>query len=126
MVSILSDIKKWIQACRPRTLIASASPVLVTMMLVRTEPQFSFLTGLIVLIDALLLQIAANLANDVIDYERGSDTKDRIGPIRLTSSGLIASEQMKFVSGLALVLAFLLGIPLVIRGGFPIVVIGVS
>ncbi len=125
-MSILFDIKKWIQACRPRTLIASASPVLVTTMLVRNEPQFSFLVSLIVLIDAILLQIAANLANDVIDYERGSDTKDRIGPIRFTSSGLIAPEQMKLVACLALVLAFLLGIPLVIRGGLPIVIIGIS
>ena len=44
---------------------------------------------------ALLLQIAVNLANDYFDGRRGIDTEHRVGPIRVTQSGLISPASVK-------------------------------
>jgi 1,4-dihydroxy-2-naphthoate octaprenyltransferase len=78
------------------------------------------------LLTALLLQIGSNLANDVFDFERGSDTPERLGPVRVTQAGLLTPSQVK--AGMALVfgLAALLGLYLAWLGGWPIVLIGVA
>ena len=44
---------------------------------------------------ALLLQIGVNLANDYFDYVKGIDTQDRLGPPRVTHSGLIPARHVK-------------------------------
>lgn len=50
--------------------------------------------ALLALIVALALQIGSNYANDYSDGIRGTDD-DRVGPMRLTASGLIPPEQVK-------------------------------
>ena len=63
------------------------------------------------LLTALLLQIGSNLANDVFDFERGTDTPERLGPVRVTQAGLLTPSQVKYgmgvVFGLAALFAFL-------------------
>ena len=53
------------------------------------------LTALVCLFTALLLQIGTNLANDYYDFKKGADTQERVGPTRVTQSGLIPPEQVK-------------------------------
>ncbi len=43
---------------------------------------------------ALLLQIAANLANDGFDHARGADAPGRLGPLRVTQQGLLSFRQV--------------------------------
>jgi len=57
---------------------------------------------------ALLMQIAANFANDVADYEKGADTTERLGPTRAVAAGWLSARAMKV--GLAVVLALALGV----------------
>jgi 1,4-dihydroxy-2-naphthoate octaprenyltransferase len=73
---------------------------------------------------ALLLQIAANLANDVFDFRRGADTDARLGPPRVTQGGLIAPDRVLLATALVLGVAALAGLSLVWRGGWPIAVLG--
>jgi 1,4-dihydroxy-2-naphthoate octaprenyltransferase len=73
---------------------------------------------------ALLLQIGSNLANDVFDYERGTDTPDRLGPVRVTQAGLLTPSQVKFGMFLVFGLAALLGLYLAWLGGWPIILVG--
>ena len=75
---------------------------------------------------AVLLQIGSNLANDVFDFERGTDTPDRLGPTRVTQAGLLTPAQVKAGMGLAFGFAALFGLRLVWLGGWPIVAVGIA
>ena len=78
------------------------------------------------LLAAVLIQIGANFANDVFDFEKGSDREDRLGPIRATQSGLISAEKMKKAMWLIFALAICVGVYLAFTGGWPIVIIGLA
>ena len=78
------------------------------------------------LFGAICLQVGANFANDVFDFERGADTGDRLGPPRATQMGLLTPTQMKVGMWAAFLLAFLAGIYLVVVAGWIVVVIGLA
>ena len=114
----------WILAARPKTLPASIAPGLVGTALAVREGAFHPLVFAATLATAVLLQIGANYANDVFDFLKGAD-KARVGPTRVTQSGLLTSRQMLTSTALIFIAAALLGIYLVFVGGLPIIVIGV-
>lgn len=116
----------WGLAIRPRTLPAAAAGVVMGSALAWRDGHFRFDATLVCLLAALLLQIGSNLANDVFDFERGTDTPERLGPTRVTQAGLLTPSQVKFGMGIVFALAALLGLYLVWLGGWPIIVIGVT
>ena len=111
---------------RPKTLPAAATGVIVGSALAWRDGGFSFGPALAALAVALLLQIASNLANDVYDHERGADTTDRLGPVRVTQSGLLSRDQVKRGLKVALALALAIGIYLTFVRGVMVPVIGVA
>ncbi len=113
----------WLLAARPKTLPASISPVLVGSALALREGQFDVAVFLATLAAAVLLQIGANYSNDVFDYLKGAD-KARVGPTRVTQSGMVTPRQMMIATGVVFGLAALLGLYLVSVGGWPILLIG--
>jgi 1,4-dihydroxy-2-naphthoate octaprenyltransferase len=118
-------VKSWILALRPKTLTAAIVPVVVGSAVAAIHPAgWTPWVSVCALLAAIFIQIATNLFNDAIDFAKGADTHARIGPQRVTQSGLLSSHVVMAGGVLALVIAVLLGIPLVIRGGAPIVVIG--
>ncbi len=84
------------------------------------------ISALAALFGAVFIQIGTNLANDYFDFIKGADSVDRIGPTRVTQSGLVSPSETKTAAVVAFGLAFLIGIYLVTRGGWPIVIIGLS
>jgi 1,4-dihydroxy-2-naphthoate octaprenyltransferase len=120
-------MKQWLLAVRPKTLSAAAVPVMIGTALAAHEP-----TGVVwpafacALGGALLIQIATNLINDAIDFKKGADTHERLGPIRVTQAGLISAEAVMRGAWACLFVAALLGIPLILRGGWPMLVIGLA
>lgn len=113
-------------AIRPRTLPAAAAGVVMGSALAWRDGFFRTDAALACLLTALLLQIGSNLANDVFDFERGTDTPERSGPLRVTQAGLLTPLQVK--AGMAVVfgLAALFGLYLALLGGWPIIVIGIA
>lgn len=120
------NLKSLFLAIRLKTLSASLAPVAVATALVAAneQPVLWWVTGLC-LLGALFIQIATNLFNDAIDHKKGADTEERIGPVRVTASGQMSSRSVYMWGGVMLLLAALCGIPLVLHGGWPIVVIGI-
>ena len=118
-------IKIWTDAARPRTLPAAAAPVIMGTALALGDGGFHAAAAVAALLGALLIQIAANYANDYYDYLKGADTGERLGPQRATQAGLVTPGQMRFATVAVLFLAALFGLYLIYRGGWPILVIGV-
>lgn len=118
-------ILTWVLALRPKTLIAAFVPVLVaTTLAMRMELFSAAWISWAALGSALCIQIATNLLNDAIDFKKGADTEERLGPKRVTQSGLLRGSQVFKAGVFFLVLALVLGVPLVLRGGVPIVALG--
>jgi 1,4-dihydroxy-2-naphthoate octaprenyltransferase len=107
----------WFLAIRPKTLPAAVAPVLVGCAVGWAEGKFDLAVAAAALSVALLLQIGANLVNDVADFRRGADTSDRLGPPRVTQSGLLAPDQVLAAATFVLVAAAVSGLFLVWRGG---------
>ena len=74
---------------------------------------------------ALLCQIGTNFSNDYLDYIKGADSDQRIGPRRLVASGMIKPKRMLIVSIITLALAFFVGLKLIPYGGNWLLLIGV-
>jgi 1,4-dihydroxy-2-naphthoate octaprenyltransferase len=116
----------WWLAIRPRTLPAAASGVVMGSALAWLDGSFQLLPALAALFVALLLQIGSNVANDVFDFERGADTSDRQGPLRVTQAGLLTPAQVK--RGLLVIfgLAVMCGLYLAFLRGWIVILIGVA
>jgi 1,4-dihydroxy-2-naphthoate octaprenyltransferase len=114
----------WYLAIRPKTLWAAISPVIIGTAMAYGEGKLHILSAVLAGMAAVLIQIGTNFANDYFDFAHGVDHKDRLGPIRVTQAGLVKPEVMKIATILVFLLAFLLGIYLIWRGGWPIFIIG--
>ncbi len=117
--------RAWLLAARPKTLPAAAAPVIVGSALAYHHGSFEASIALACLLVALFLQVGSNLANDVYDYEKGADGGDRLGPVRVTQAGLLAPRAVKRGMWVAFGMAALFGLVLVLRGGWPILLLGV-
>ena len=115
----------WLQAFRLKTLTAGFVPVLVgTALCVSMDQLHSYWLSLWILLGALCIQIATNLFNDAIDFKKGADQKGRLGPERVTQSGLLSQRQVLVMGCVFLGLSVVFGWPLVLRGGWPILGLG--
>ena len=114
-------------AARPRTLPAAVAPVLVgTAAAVYLAGELPRVGGFVVaLLGSILIQIGTNLANDYSDAKRGADSADRLGPVRVTSAGLVTPRRVLVATYVAFALAVACGIYLTVLAGPLILVIGV-
>ncbi|MDQ2890439.1 MAG: 1,4-dihydroxy-2-naphthoate polyprenyltransferase [Gemmatimonadota bacterium] len=123
----ITPSRAWLLASRPATLPAATVPVLIGAA-VAIDERFTFrpLVFLVTLAAALLIQIGTNFANDYSDFHRGADHEGRLGPLRVTQSGLISHDAVRRGIIIAFGLAAILGCYLAWIGGWPIVAIGVA
>ena len=114
----------WILAARPRTLGAALIPVIAGCALAISVSAFDPLGSALILACAVLIQIATNFFNDALDHAKGADTAGRLGPTRVTSAGLLPARRVITGAFLTLALAALFALPLVLRGGGIILLVG--
>ena len=118
-------VKDWISAARPRTLPASASPVIAASAYAFYAGTFRWVPAVLCLLFALLAQVASNMANDYFDYVKGSDKAGRVGPRRAVSSGDITPRAMLMGTFCVLGVACAVGLGLVFFAGWQLIPIGV-
>lgn len=118
-------MKNFILAARPKTLLAGVIPPMVAYAyFLSTSTESAALYLVLAVFGALFIQLATNFFNDVIDFEKGADAK-RVGPTRVSASGLVDIKTVKKWAILCVVLGGLCGVPLIIRGGWPFLVLGI-
>ncbi len=119
-------MRPWVAALRPHTLPAAVAPVLVGTAAAARAGAWHPLLAAGSLAVALLLQIGANLLNDVGDFRRGADGPGRRGPVRVVQAGLLSARQVAGAGLGCLALAALLGLVLGMRGGWPLLAVGAA
>lgn len=118
--------RAWLLAARPATLPAALAPVAVGAACAHAAGGFRLGPALAAAAGALLLQIAANFANDVFDFEKGADREGRLGPPRAVQSGLLSPAAMRRGLVATLIGAFVIGVYLAAVAGWPVVAIGLA
>jgi 1,4-dihydroxy-2-naphthoate polyprenyltransferase len=116
----------WLMAARPRTLPAAIAPVFVgTAAAVEWAGDFPRLGAFIAaLLGSIFIQIGTNLANDYSDAKRGADTADRLGPVRVTSAGLVTPRRVLAATWIAFGVAVACGVYLAFVAGIAILLVG--
>ncbi len=104
----------WLRGARPRTLVASVCPVLVGTAVAASAGRLVVWRALAALVVSVAVQVGVNYANDYSDGVRGTDTPERIGPVRLVAAGLASPARVRLASALAFGVAGLAGLALAI------------
>ena len=120
-------IRAWLLASRPKTLAAAVAPVIIgTALVLREGLPVDWRLAACALLGAIFIQIGTNFVNDALDFRKGADTSERLGPLRVTQAGLLSAETVLRGAYVCFAIAALFGIPLILGGGWPLLVIGVS
>jgi len=119
-------LSPWIMAARPRTLTLSLTPVIVGAALAwAVEREMHWRAVAAAVVASMLIQLGTNLHNDAADSERGGDGPDRVGPPRVTASGLLNASAVKRGAIVCFAIAATIGLYLAVIGGWPILLLGI-
>lgn len=88
-------VQMWVETIRPKTLPVAAASIMTGGALAFWSGGFDGCVAIFCLLTTLLLQILSNIANDYGDYQHGSDTKARLGPLRGIQKGEMTAQQLK-------------------------------
>ena len=116
-------MNKWLIGARPKTLPAAIAPVVVATALAGSEA--SPLPAFLALVVSLTLQIGVNYANDYSDGIRGTDA-DRVGPTRITASGLASPSSVKAAAFISFGIAALAGLALAMITSWWLIAVGLA
>ena len=119
-------MNRWVQGARPRTLVAAVCPVLVGTAAAGAEGPVVAWRAAAALVVALALQVGVNYANDYSDGLRGADTPERLGPVRLTATGLAAPAAVRRAAAIAFAVAALAGLALAVAVDLRLLLVGVA
>ena len=120
-----SPARVWWLAIRPNTLPAAIAPVVAGLGAAAAGVAIAWGPAIGCLAVALLLQVAANLANDLADFRSGADAGDRVGPLRVAAGGLVTPRSLAVATAVVVGCAGLVGLYLVSVGGIVLLVVGV-
>lgn len=116
--------KYWIQAARPKTLLVSMAPVIMSVAIASKFVYINWIPAVICLVFAVMAQILSNFVNDYADGLKGADN-ERLGPQRMVASGLISPQKMRRGIIVWGILTFLVGCTLLYYGGWILLPFGI-
>ncbi len=108
-----TSFKVWLDTARPKTLPLALAIILTGAALAQWRGSFNWSVTLLCLLTATLLQIVSNFANDYGDYRKGSDTAERIGPLRGIQQGQMTAEQLRKGLIIAIAASLVSGVSLI-------------
>jgi 1,4-dihydroxy-2-naphthoate octaprenyltransferase len=122
----VSLFKSCLLAARFKTLPAAIVPVWVACVLAwKIRRVFDPSLALCTLCAALAIQLATNFFNDAIDARKGADTPRRVGPVRVTASGLMRPRAVMAIASGFWGVAMACGMLLYQVRGWSVLAIGV-
>ena len=127
-----NSLKAWLLATRPKTLAGAAVPVMIGLALSYVDcpsqgDVFNWQAATLCLLFAFIMQIDANLINDLFDFVKGTDNREtRLGPERACTQGWVSVDAMKHAIAATTCLACIAGLPLVLYGGMEMVLVGIT
>ena len=116
----MTKFSVWIQASRPKTLVASLVPIYVALQLFLQDvslDQKACVLTLACLIFIISLQISTNLANDFFDAKSGADANRKNAPERVVSSGKLSPTLVINVAVGLLIFSFCIGVFIILYSG---------
>lgn len=114
----MASTQSWIKAARPRTLPLALSGIITGSGLAYFYGEFDGDVCLLAIVTATLLQIFSNFANDYGDFQRGTDNKQRLGPVRTMQGGEISKKEMQLAMFILILLSMVFGLWLVYKGAW--------
>lgn len=121
-----NSLNAWLLAARPKTLSGAAVPVMLGCALAIADGCFTVTPALLCFLFAFLMQVDANLINDLFDYRKGADSTDRLGPKRACTEGWITPKAMMRGIAVTTVLSCLTGCCLLFYGGWEMIPVGMA
>lgn len=121
-----NSAKAWLLAARPKTLTGAWIPVIIATALAYSDHSLKWPPALLCLLFASLMQIAANFINDLIDFRKGTDRNDRLGPERACAQGWITPRAMETGIAITLICACGAGLLLLLWGSLWLIAIGIA
>ena len=121
-----NSAKAWLLASRPKTLTGAWVPVIIATALAYSDHTFKWQPAILCLLFASLMQIAANFINDLIDFKKGTDRSDRLGPERACAQGWITPKAMQAGIAATILTACTIGLLLLFWGSLWLIAVGVS
>lgn len=107
----------WIMAMRPKTFGLFSIPMIVGTLIVPAPlSTINWYLLASALLSAFFIQIGMHYINDAEDFKRGTDTKERLGPVKVTQKGWLSAKAVQIAGFICLELALVAAIPLIIHG----------
>lgn len=110
----ISRTQAWLESLRPKTLPLGLIAIVIGSALAYWTGHFELPIALLAILTAGTLQILSNLANDYGDAVKGTDTEERLGPLRGMQKGVITPAQMKKALIINVIISCISGIALII------------
>ena len=110
LFTLHSSLRPWLLAARPKTLTGAMIPVILGSALAFHDGAMKWSLVLCCALFAGFMQIAANMINDLYDFQKGTDREDRLGPERACAQGWITPKAMRRGIAMVLCLASMAGL----------------
>lgn len=124
-----NSLKAWFLAARPKTLTCASVPVMIGVAMAAHDMNYhiNWIPTVLCFFFAFVMQIDANFVNDYFDWRRGNDDEEtRLGPLRACSQGWVTPRAMIIALCVTTCLGGLIGLPLIIYGGWEMILVGVA
>lgn len=107
----------WYRAARPRTLTATYVPLGLAAVIALDDGTFDLVRFILSLIGALLLQIAANLINEYVDFRRGAEDLKQAGQGMILKNALLTPQEVLIGAIATVVGGVVIGLFLLFQSG---------